>query len=372
VNGEGGPEGQLSPRVQALANRIPRVAVHECTSGSEQECQHAPPRRTTLEFCHNQGPDVKEKESHTYAPSFLPRDFALSRAQSLILDDAFRRISSVTLVERAWVSTGCPRASRMASMRRGGCRLAVETSRSVCEQCRSRSTCALVVGGDSHATFLQLGGHEPSRSRPLPEKSVFRRTLPSELVAFSSPAGRGMFREAMQNGHMEPYFPLIEQFVTQDEPTFCGLGTLTMVMNALRVDPRRRWRDEGGPGWRWWSDDMFPTSCTSSLAQVREVGTTMEEFRLMAEANGARVRMRRPTDPGESLETFRESIVEASLASSDAFTVTSFCRASLGQTGAHLDAIRPLTPPGPPPAPRWLTRADGCCWRAQAPGTSRL
>lgn len=219
-------------------------------------------------------------------------------------------------------------------------RRACGTLQSTCSTCRSRSTCALVVGGDAHASFRALGGAPPSSSAALPPKSVFRRALPDALVAFSSRRGRQMFAEAVAKGHMEPYFPLAEQFVTQNEPTFCGLGTLTMVMNALRVDPRRRWHDENGPGWRWWSDEMFPTSCTGSLDTIRAVGTTMEEFRLLAIANGADVQMRRPTDPGESLESFRGSILEAACESSDAFTATSFCRATLGQTGGgHFSPI---------------------------------
>jgi len=189
-------------------------------------------------------------------------------------------------------------------------------------------------------TFAMLGGVAPSSSSELPPKSVHRRTLPESLVAFSSPLGRQYFAEAMASGHMEPYFPLIEQFVTQEEPTFCGLGTLTMVMNALRIDPRRRWHDEDGPGWRWWSDEMFLTECSGSLEQLRIAGVTMEEFRLLASANGALTTMRRPTDPGESLHTFRESILEAAHISSEAFTVSSFCRSSLGQTGGgHFSPI---------------------------------
>ena len=202
-----------------------------------------------------------------------------------------------------------------------------------CSQCRSRVTCTLLAGGDSNATFAQLGATVPAHT--LPEKSVHRRTLPDELVGFSSPRGRRYFAEAMAEGHMEPYFPLIEQFVTQDEPTFCGLGTLTMVMNALRIDPRRRWRDETGPGWRWWSDDMFLTSCSPSLEQLRLAGITMEEFRLLAAANGASISMHRPTDAAESVSTFREAILQTASDATAPFTVTSFCRASLGQTGAR-------------------------------------
>ena len=41
---------------------------------------------------------------------------------------------------------------------------------------------------------------------------------------------------------MECYFRLAEQFRTQDDPAFCGLSTLTMVLNALAIDPGRIWK----------------------------------------------------------------------------------------------------------------------------------
>lgn len=58
----------------------------------------------------------------------------------------------------------------------------------------------------------------------------------------SSEAGRQLFKEAMLEGYMEGYFRLAEQFRTQDDPAFCGLSTLTMVLNALSVDPGRVWK----------------------------------------------------------------------------------------------------------------------------------
>ena len=86
-----------------------------------------------------------------------------------------------------------------------------------CARCRSRPTCT--AAGSARVTPLP----------PVPDRSAFRRPLPLALVAFSSREGRRLFGEAMRDGQLEPYFPLAEQFVTQSEPMFCGLGTLTMV-----------------------------------------------------------------------------------------------------------------------------------------------
>ena len=68
-----------------------------------------------------------------------------------------------------------------------------------------------------------------------------------------------MFAQALSDGTMGCFFRLIEQFRTQDEPAFCGLGTLTMVLNALNVDPMRTWK---GP-WRWFNESnwLYDHSC---------------------------------------------------------------------------------------------------------------
>ena len=52
---------------------------------------------------------------------------------------------------------------------------------------------------------------------------------------------------------MATFFELAEQFHTQNEPAYCALGTLVMVLNALHVDPGRMWK---GP-WRWFSEEML-------------------------------------------------------------------------------------------------------------------
>jgi Phytochelatin synthase len=76
--------------------------------------------------------------------------------------------------------------------------------------------------------------------RTLPGPGMFyRRPLPESCTDFASPLGKSLFSEAMAEGNMECYFLLASQFRTQDEPAFCGLSTLVMVLNALSIDPGR-------------------------------------------------------------------------------------------------------------------------------------
>ena len=77
--------------------------------------------------------------------------------------------------------------------------------------------------------------------------------------------GQELFAAAMKEGHCRSFFPLVAQFRTQDEPAFCGLASLTMALNALRVDPGVRWNGV----WRWYSERSL--TCCKPLEEVEAV-----------------------------------------------------------------------------------------------------
>jgi glutathione gamma-glutamylcysteinyltransferase len=82
-------------------------------------------------------------------------------------------------------------------------------------------------------------------------QTLYRRPLPGEAIAFSSREGRQVFAEALRQG-LTGYFPLAEQFHTQSDPSFSGLGSLVVTLNALAIDPERLRK---GP-WRWFAEDL--------------------------------------------------------------------------------------------------------------------
>ena len=53
--------------------------------------------------------------------------------------------------------------------------------------------------------------------------------------------------------------PLCALYTHQAEPAYCGISTLTMILNAFGVDPERVWK---GP-WRWFHEDML--TCMAPL-----------------------------------------------------------------------------------------------------------
>lgn len=134
-----------------------------------------------------------------------------------------------------------------------------------------------------------------------------------------------MFEQGLAAGTMQCYFALSSQFRTQDEPAFCGLGTLVMVLNALGVDPGTQWKGV----WRWFSEEAL--DCCKPLDEVRKEGITLDEFSCLAICNGLSVTTVRH---GEfALDQLRAVVIECSRRMDKAL-VFSYDRQGVGQAGS--------------------------------------
>lgn len=167
--------------------------------------------------------------------------------------------------------------------------------------------------------------------------SFYKRPLPPGCIAFSSEEGRTLFREALACGTMEGFFTLAEQFHTQAEPAFCGLGTLVMVLNALEIDPGRTWK---GP-WRWYAEEHL--DCCRSLEDVARDGITLTQLACLARCHGARAQV--SFADGSSPEELRAAVREAASSSGEPHVVVAYDRRTLGQTGSgHFSPIGGMHP----------------------------
>ncbi len=164
-----------------------------------------------------------------------------------------------------------------------------------------------------------------------PVETLYRRPLPEGLVPFASPAGRALFAEALASGGLDGYFALAEQFHTQADPAFCGLGTLVVALNALAIDPGRMWK---GP-WRWYTEELL--DCCVPLDTVRARGLTLDELGCLARCNGAVATVHRAVDADESA---LGSAIAAAAGGDGSVVVASYDRRALGQTGGgHFSPI---------------------------------
>ncbi len=164
--------------------------------------------------------------------------------------------------------------------------------------------------------------------------TFYKRPLPPNLTAFSSAEGRQIFEEALSAGTMAGYFALAEQFHTQAEPAFCGLGTLVVVLNALGIDPgpSRVWK---GP-WRWFSEEHL--DCCRPLDEVRRSGLTLPQLACLARCNGASVHVQ--FAQSSTVNAFREAVRLATSTPGEPHLIVAYDRSTLGQTGSgHFSPI---------------------------------
>ncbi|XP_014771294.1 glutathione gamma-glutamylcysteinyltransferase [Octopus bimaculoides] len=159
----------------------------------------------------------------------------------------------------------------------------------------------------------------------------FQRVLPESCISFSSEEGKTIFTEALMSGYMNCYFKLAAQFRTQDEPAYCGLSTLVMILNALEIDPGIAWK---GP-WRWYHENML--ECCVPLEVVKVKGISLEQFTCIAQCNCLVTTVVRPEPKDE--ETFR-NVVKSYTKRDNAFIVATYSRKVLKQTGdGHFSPI---------------------------------
>jgi glutathione gamma-glutamylcysteinyltransferase len=156
-------------------------------------------------------------------------------------------------------------------------------------------------------------------------ETFHRRPLPPALIALSSDEGRRLFAEALAAGTMEGYFAIAEHFQTQAEPAYCGLTSLTIVLNSLGIDPGRRWK---GP-WRWFDETML--DCCVALDEVRARGITLDELACLARCNGARAEVERGED--HPLAGFRAHVARMAGTADGPRLLASYARGVLDQTG---------------------------------------
>ncbi|KNA23608.1 hypothetical protein SOVF_023430 isoform A [Spinacia oleracea] len=161
---------------------------------------------------------------------------------------------------------------------------------------------------------------------------LYRRALPSPpAIEFASPEGKKIFSEALCDGNMEGFFKLVSYYQTQSEPAYCGLATLAVVLNALAIDPGRKWK---GP-WRWFDDSML--DCCEPLEKVKVSGISFSKVACLAHCNGAEVDTFRTNE--STVGNFRNYVISCT-SSENCHMIVSYHRGSLKQTGGgHFSPI---------------------------------
>ncbi|CAG8814119.1 22311_t:CDS:1, partial [Cetraspora pellucida] len=149
------------------------------------------------------------------------------------------------------------------------------------------------------------------------------RPLPDNLINFSSPTGKELFKQALNEGYAEGYFNLSSCFAHQMDPAFCGLSSLSIVLNALQIKGAPVWK---GP-WRWWSDELL--ICCTPIEEVKKNGITFSQFACLAKCHCEVIVKRADRISKEEFIADLKNVCSRS----DVYMVISFSRAAMKQTG---------------------------------------
>ncbi|KAL9649772.1 hypothetical protein ABK040_009587 [Willaertia magna] len=175
------------------------------------------------------------------------------------------------------------------------------------------------------SNFLRLFNSPPTCAT-----SFYKRQLADHLIPFSSEKGKELFRSSLENRELENYFSLAEQFHTQQEPAFCGLGSLSMVLNSLQCDPNQVWKGV----WRYYDENLL-TNCCVTKEQVLKKGLQMEQFWCLGVCSGLDIQLFR----NSTIEQFRQHVIECCKYQKH-HLVINFSRRVLSQTGdGHFSPI---------------------------------
>ena len=172
------------------------------------------------------------------------------------------------------------------------------------------------------ARFVGFGSRSSSLPAPPARNSL---PLPANLVDFSSPEGEHYLIEAEANAD---YFPLASQFVTQKTQAYCGIASLTMVLNAMGAEAPST--PEYEP-YKYFTQDNVLNAETDAILP-REVlarqGTTLDQLGALVAYRGLSGEVHHAGD--ETLDAFRARAREA-LSTRDHYVIVNYLRGTLGQ-----------------------------------------
>ena len=158
--------------------------------------------------------------------------------------------------------------------------------------------------------------------------------LPATLVDMTSPEGERLFFES---GALEAYFPLSAQFVTQETQAYCGVASMTMVLNALGAPA------PSSPAYQpyrtFTQDNLLDEKTDAALprAVVVRQGMTLDQLGAVLALRGATSEVRHAADGG--LDAFRAD-ARAALSAHGHFVLVNYLRSALGQqTGGHISPL---------------------------------
>jgi glutathione gamma-glutamylcysteinyltransferase len=184
-------------------------------------------------------------------------------------------------------------------------------------------------------SITSISKSKENQQPPSPQMTFQGRKLPDHLVNFASPSGKELFKQALNDGYAESYFNLSSCFSHQMDPAYCGLSSLSIVLNALQVSDAPVWK---GP-WRWWYDEIL--NCCAKVEEVQKSGVTFDQFACLAKCHCDTIVKRANKVSKEEFISDLKTVCSRT----DIFMIVSFSRKTLQQTGdGHYSPVGAYNP----------------------------
>ncbi len=167
----------------------------------------------------------------------------------------------------------------------------------------------------------------------LPRLNAQPLPLSENLVALNSDRGALLLRHSKAKAD---YVPLSTHFVTQINQAFCGVASVSMVLNAMALD---------APDAEAWDQDYFTqentlndqTEAIIAESLIRRQGLTLAELAGIFETYPVEAEVHYGSEL--SLAEFREKAI-ANLKDPDDFMVINYLRRAIGQQrGGHISPV---------------------------------
>ncbi len=159
--------------------------------------------------------------------------------------------------------------------------------------------------------------------------------VPSNLIDFNSREGTQLL---LNSNAREDYWPLSNQFVTQVSQSYCGVASMVMVLNSLKVpapqDPRY------SPYRVFTQEDFFNNEQTRKVLSpdvVMRQGMTLDQLGQLLATYSVDVTVHHAGDI--TINEFRQRVV-ANLQQPNNFVLANYLRKAIGEEkGGHISPI---------------------------------
>lgn len=146
--------------------------------------------------------------------------------------------------------------------------------------------------------------------------------LPPELIALDSDEGQKLLGESTAR---RDFVPLVDQYVTQRDPGYCGVASVVMVLNALQI-PAPVASEWGAPFFT--QDDVFNEKARTVAEPGFKGGLTLQQLADIVQSHAATAAVHYASET--TLDAFRD-LASKNMATAGDYIIVNYNRQDVGQ-----------------------------------------